>query len=199
MNIIDRTLQPPSDFSWEGNTGEAIMLHTTLGNNYEGAESTLRSRHLSYHYIIDEDGLIYKLVDISRSAWHAGVTEQMSFRAKSFFGSTNPNRRTIGIAFVRNRHISLTDAQRWSAVELIKDIGARTGVRYTADNIFAHHEVTVYKPLEVFEKYRTQVVQDLVGFKDETDKQEKSLMLLIIQYLQQLVKQLKEEKDVKDN
>ena len=66
--IIDRTLKPEQDYSWPGNTHESIILHTTLGNSYSGAEETLKIRHLSYHFIIDEEGDVFQLVNTSRSA-----------------------------------------------------------------------------------------------------------------------------------
>lgn len=190
MNPVPAHLKPIEDYSWPGNTHESIILHTTLGNTYIGAEETLRIRHLSYHYIIDEDGEVFELVDINRSAWHAGVKHKPNLRVRSFYGSDNPNRRSIGIAFVRNGQTELTSAQRDAGVSLIKWLGSRTGVRYNRDNIFAHCEVTDYKPWEVFDSYRDQICQGLEGFKDETDAGERSKLLLIIALLQQLIKEL---------
>lgn len=191
--IIERILKPEQDYSWSGNTHESIILHTTLGSTYSGAEETLRIRHLSYHFIIDEEGDVYQLVSTDRSAWHAGVKSNPNLRVRAFFGSDNPNRRSIGIAFVRNKHPEITLAQRDAAVHLIKQLGSTTGVRYNRDNIFCHYEVTDYKPREV-EKYRQQVVEGLEGYKDETDAGEKTKLLLVIQLLQTLIKQLKEKK-----
>ena len=190
--IIKRYLTPIQDYSWPGNTQESIVLHTTLGNNYEGAYETLKIRHLSYHFIIDEDGDVYQMVDIERSAWHSGVKSNPNLRARSFFGTENPNRRSIGIAFVRNGDSSITSLQRDSAVNLIKEIGQTNGIRYNRDNIFCHYEITDYKPKEV-ENYRQQVVEGLEGYKDETDAGEKGKLLLIIQLLQTLIKQLQQK------
>lgn len=184
MKITKRLLKPAKDFSWEGNTGEAIVLHTTLGHNYKGAEDTLKARHLSYHYIIDEKGTIYQLVDTSRSAWHAGVKSNPNLRVRSFFGEGNPNRRSIGIAFVGMNTMDFTDAQRDAAVWLIKEIGKKTGVRYNTNNIFYHQEITDYKPKYV-EYIRDKVVEALVGFKDEKDNvPKKSTMALYMELLQ---------------
>ena len=190
MKIVEDFLSPLEEYSWSGNTHESIVLHTTLGHSYEGAEETLKIRHLSYHYIIDELGVIRQLVPIDRSAWHAGVKSGQNLRATVFYGDTNPNRRSVGIAFVRFGHERLTDAQRDSAVWLIKEIGKQTGIRYNRDNIFAHYEVTSYKPYEVFSPYRDQVIEGLEGFKDESDAKEKTKLLLIIQLLQLKLKLL---------
>lgn len=199
MDPIQAMLKPERDYSWPGNTHESIILHTTLGNSYIGAHETLRIRHLSYHFIIDEDGEVYQLTDINRSAWHAGVKSKPNLRVRSFFGSDNPNRRSIGIAFVRNGHDRITGAQRDAAVSLIKWLGAQTGVRYNRDNIFAHYEVTDYKPYEVLVPYRDQVVEGLEGYKDEADAGQKSQMLLIIQLLQTIISELIKRKNVEDN
>lgn len=199
MNPIQSLLTPQGDYSWEGNTHESIVLHTTLGSTYVGAYETLRIRHLSYHFIIDEDGEVYQLVDLERSAWHAGVKSGTNLRARAFYGADNPNRRSVGIAFVRNGHERLTDAQRDTAVQLIKWIGSQTGVRYNRDNIFAHYEITNYKPYEVLVPYRDQVVEGLEGYKDETDAGEKTKMLLIIELLKQYIALLIKKRDEQNN
>lgn len=182
-------LTPLSSYSWDKNTNESIVLHTTLGNNYQGAFDTLKIRGLSYHYIIDEFGTIRELIPIDRSAWHAGVKSVPNARVRSFFGDDNPNRRSIGIAFVRNRQPELTPNQRDAAVWLIKNIGERTGIRYNADNIFYHQEITDYKPEEVHD-YRQQVLDGLIGFKDEKDvvKNKKLLVSLLEQLINALIK-----------
>lgn len=196
MIPIKNILTPVQDFSWSGNTHESIILHTTLGNTYDGAYNTLKIRHLSYHYIIDEDGEVFQLVDINRSAWHAGVKSNPNLRVRAFFGSDNPNRRSIGVAFVRYGQSEITGAQRDAAVALIKQIGKETGIRYNRDNIFCHYEVTDYKPREV-EGYRQQVVEGLEGYKDETDAGERNKLLLIIELLKTLIKQLLNEENNK--
>lgn len=189
MNPVKALLTPVQDYSWAGNTYESIVLHTTLGNTYIGAEETLKIRHLSYHFIIDADGEVYQLVDIDRSAWHAGVKSNPNLRARTFYLSDNPNRRSIGIAFVRKNEPELTNAQRDTAVKLIKWLGEQTGARYNRDNIFCHYEITDYKPKEV-EGYRQQVVEGLEGYKDETDAGQMSNNELLRRALIEIIKRL---------
>lgn len=170
MILKQELLKPVADYSWEGNTGESIVLHITAGSNYKGARDTLIARHLSYHFIVDTDGKIYQLVDIKRSAWHAGVKSNPNTRVRKFFGDTNPNRRSIGISFVAPLDTwfsDINDQQLKSAVELIKYIGSTTGVRYNASNIFSHGEITDYKEKMLNEC--SQVINELVGYKDEKD------------------------------
>lgn len=194
MRIIRSILNPQSSYSFKNSTGEAIIFHTTLGNTYQGAHQTLKLRHLSYHFIIDTDGTIYQLIDTNRAAWGAGATANMNMRAKVFFGTTNPNVIGIQVAFVRFGHKYLTPMQRDAGVWLVKHIGSVTGKRYTWDNTFSHFEVTNYsatsKPREVA-NYRQQVMDGVVGFKDNKDNKEKTRMLLYIQYLQLQLKLLR--------
>ena len=176
-------LKPAKDYSWAGNTKEKIILHTTFASNYQGDKDPLNIRHISYHYIITENGTIFELVPVNRSAWHAGVKSKPNLRVKVFFGDTNPNKRSIGIAFVRRGEQTLTQLQRDAGVWLIKDIGKRTKVRYNADNIFYHQEVTNYKPAEVWH-YRNQILEGLFGYRDEKDVGEKTNLRLKIELLQ---------------
>lgn len=195
MKIVKKILTPADEYSWSGNTGEAIVFHTTLGNTYIGAEETLKIRHLSYHYVVDKDGTIYQLVELDRSAWHAGVKSNPNLRSRAFFGEDNPNRRSVGVAFVGDGNVydtsgytvyskAITDKQRDAGVWLVKEIGKQTGVRYNANNIFYHREITDYKPAFV-ETIRKQVLEGLVGFKDETDAvAERTVLELTLKMLQ---------------
>ena len=192
MQVTQNILEPTDEYSWEGNSQESIILHTTLGSSYLGAEETLKIRHLSYHFIINEFGDINQLVDVDRSAWHSGVKSNPSPRAVAFFGDSNPNKRSVGIAFVRNGQDRLTNAQRDAGVYLIKKIGAWTGVRYNHENIFYHREVTDYKPSEV-SNYRDQILDGLVGYRDEADTGHKDKQEELIKLLLQLIKLLQAE------
>lgn len=171
MKITKKLLSPADDYSWAGNTAESIVLHITAGGSYTGAEETLKIRHLSYHFIIEQNGNINQLVELGRSAWHAGIKSNPKPNAVAFFGSDNPNKRSIGISFVCPMDTwsvnDLTEAQVDSAVWLIKDIGRQTGVRYNESNIFTHGDITDYKEQMYLE--RSQVIQELAGYKDEKD------------------------------
>ena len=203
MKIIKKLLKPLDKFSWDGNTGESIVLHTTLGNTHKGAEETLLTRHLSYHYIIDEKGTVRQMVNLNRSAWHAGVKHKPNLRARTFFGNDNPNKRSIGIAFVGTSMkwgggAWMSKEQRDSCIKLIKEIGKHTGVRYNANNIFYHQEITSYKPQWV-SKIRTHVVEGLVGFKDEKDNVNELTYLQLMVKLLRLKLQLLKQNAKQDN
>lgn len=71
---------------------DTICLHATAGGSAEGAISTLRKRGLSYHYIVEKNGHIYKCVPSESVAYHAGVSKGPH--------GTGVNSYSIGISFV---------------------------------------------------------------------------------------------------
>ena len=171
---------------WSGNKPRSIILHTTGGDSVIGAVETLIARGLSYNYII-KNGTVHELVSYKNSAWHAGVVSGMNMRSQVFFGTgkgeENPNRNSVGIAFAQSFGVKeIPDEDIDACILLIKHLGQQTGVRYNADNIFYHREVTSYKPLEV-KGYREQVLDALVGDKDDKDAGEKTVIRLTIQLL----------------
>jgi len=178
---------------WKNNKPRSIMLHTTGGSSLLGAVETLRARGLSYNYIIDQIGTIYEIVHYSNSAWHAGVIKSPTIKAKVFYGSLkgseNPNRNSVGIAYVypTDNRSSLSDRMIDSTVRLLKAIGSQTAIRYTADNIFAHVEVTSDKP-QIVLSYKKQIIDAIVGDKNEKDLKKISRLKLMIQYLTLLIK-----------
>ena len=180
---------------WTNNNPKSFMLHTTGGAGLQGAIDTLIARGLSYNYIIHK-GVVYQLVDWRNSAWHAGVVRSPNMRATAFYGGAlkgpdNPNRNSVGVAFTypADDIKVLADADIDACVLLIKQVGAEAGVRYNADNIFYHQEVTIDKPI-IVKGYREQVLEALVGDKDDKDTGEKARLMLLIQYLTIKIKYL---------
>ena len=194
----------PSTNYWEGNNPRSFMLHTTGGHGLIGAIETLIARGLSYNYIIYQ-GVVYELVPYDKSAWHAGVIKNPNLRSKAFYGSLkgseNPNRQSVGVAFVypdAPQDITvLPDADVSACIKLMKHVGSETNVRYNADNIFYHQEVTSDKPIMV-KGYREQVLEALVGDKDGKDAGEKARLQLMITYLTMKIKYLLLLKGLRD-
>lgn len=185
MNIDKRY---KTDNYWWNNDPRSIMLHTTGGGSVIGAVETLKARGLSYNYIIAR-GQVYELVNWENSAWHAGVIKSPNLRAQAFYktlkGEDNPNRNSVGISFIypEGDITQLDDESIDACVQLIKYIGSQTGVRYTPDNIFYHREVTIYKPI-VVKGYRDQILEALVGDKDEKDALQKTITKLLLEVAQ---------------
>lgn len=95
-----------------------VCLHATAGSSLAGALSALRSRELSYHYIIPKDGKITKCVPYGREAFHAGKSSGPE--------GLNVNRYSIGISFVNlNDGIDpYTEAQIVACDDLIAQLKA---------------------------------------------------------------------------
>lgn len=76
--------------------GEPVLLvvHHTGGFSLAGALQALAKRKLSYHYVIEHDGLIWKLAPTTEAARHAGVCERADGRIRPV------NQRSIGVAWV---------------------------------------------------------------------------------------------------
>ena len=99
MKIIDR-LSP--NFNERGGAAPTfLILHYTGMKTAEEALQRLcdgsRGQDcVSSHYVVDEDGTVYRLVDEGKRAWHAG---------ESFWGGTKDlNTHSIGIEIVNPGH-----------------------------------------------------------------------------------------------
>lgn len=112
------------------NRVQFVVVHYT-STNLERSLALLTHGQVSSHYLIGDDasGTIYKLVDESQRAWHAGESEWM--------GRTWLNSSSIGIEIV-NPGFSDTptgrvwypysEAQVQSLIVLLKDISKRNGI-----------------------------------------------------------------------
>ena len=95
-----------------------LVLHATDGPTMDGAVTWLRLPriNLSYHFIIDEHGEVWKCVPYrDRVAWHAG-------RSVGPGGRSGVNAYSVGIAFVCwDSHGGLISGKQLSAaLELIR-------------------------------------------------------------------------------
>jgi N-acetylmuramoyl-L-alanine amidase len=88
-NCDDRPIDTPIDM---------LVLHYTGMPSGAAALERLRdpAAQVSAHYLIEEDGTVFALVDEQRRAWHAGVS--------SWRGHSNINARSIGIELVNPGH-----------------------------------------------------------------------------------------------
>ena len=102
---------------------DMIVLHYTGMPTGEGALERLRdpAAKVSSHYLVEEDGRVFRLVAEERRAWHAGV---------SFWkGDTDINARSIGVEIVNPGHEhgyrDFPAAQVAAVIALVTDIRAR--------------------------------------------------------------------------
>lgn len=89
---------PSPNFDARTAPPDMLILHYTGMETGEAALTRLRDPEakVSAHYMVEEDGRIFRLVAEERRAWHAGV---------SFWGGeTNINARSIGVEIVNPGH-----------------------------------------------------------------------------------------------
>ena len=93
-----------------------LVLHHICDENLNKAIENLKFHKVSSHYIIDDNGDIFQLVDETYTAYHAGI---------SFWnGELNLNKSSIGIEFFSKdpEQIGFTQKQMKSGLKLCKNI-----------------------------------------------------------------------------
>lgn len=135
MQVIS---QPSPNFnSRDGHAVDMLVLHYT--GMKSGANALDRmcdpTAEVSAHYMVEEDGRIFQLVDEGMRAWHAG---------KSFWrGNNNINQRSIGIEMVNPGHEygyrPFPEVQMQSVIWLCKAILSRHAI--PARNVVGHSDV----------------------------------------------------------
>jgi len=120
MNVIEA---PSPNFDARTAPPSVVVLHYTGMRTGEEAIARLcdPEAKVSAHYVVEEDGRIFRLVPEERRAWHAG--------ASFWRGRRNVNGDSIGIEIVNPGHEfgyrPFPDAQIASVIELVKDIRTR--------------------------------------------------------------------------
>ena len=173
----------------QGVTPSFIILHYT--GMKTGAEALARlvdpnpGTRVSAHYLVEEDGRIFRLVDEDKTAWHAG---------KSYWaGQQNLNPHSIGIEIVNPGHEwgyrPFPVVQMESVAELCRDIIGRN--RIPASNILGHSDVAPSRkqdPGELFDwKFLAERgvglwPEDVVGESADVDEEELRAMLTKLGY-----------------
>jgi N-acetylmuramoyl-L-alanine amidase len=122
MEIIQRP-SPNFDPRPEGTPVDILVLHYTGMRTAEEALARLcdPEAKVSSHYTVDEEGRIYRHVDESKRARHAGVSY--------WAGERDVNNRSIGIEIVNPGHefgyVPFPNAQITAVIDLAHDILAR--------------------------------------------------------------------------
>lgn len=125
-NFNERTVPP-----------DMLVLHYTGMTSGPEALARLRDEQskVSSHYMVEEDGRVFRLVPEERRAWHAGV---------SFWkGESDINGRSIGIEIVNPGHEfgyrPFPEAQITAVIELVADIRTRWSIEDS--RILGHSDV----------------------------------------------------------
>ena len=116
---------------------DLLVLHYTGMESAKAALDRLcdNTSKVSAHYLIDEDGELYRLVDESSRAWHAGES--------SWRGNRDPNSRSIGIELVNPGHElgyrPFPDPQVDSLIALAQNLVARHPI--PPRNVVGHSDI----------------------------------------------------------
>jgi N-acetylmuramoyl-L-alanine amidase len=128
---------PSPNFDARTSPPDMVILHYTGMATGEAALARLRDydAEVSAHYLVEEDGRIFRLVPEERRAWHAGV---------SFWkGRQNLNGVSIGIEIVNPGHEfgyhPFPKAQIAAVIALLGDIRSRWMI--PDDQIVGHSDV----------------------------------------------------------
>lgn len=129
--------RPSPNYDKRTNSIDMLVLHYTGMKTADEAIERMcdADAKVSAHYMIDTSGEIFKLVDESKRAWHAG---------KAFWrGNTNINDRSIGIELVNKGHEfgyhKFPDAQMDSLISLSNRIVSKYSI--PAHNVVGHSDI----------------------------------------------------------
>lgn len=149
MHVKDRP-SPNHDARPAGGIVDMLILHYTGMTSGEAALARLTSpdAKVSAHYLIEEDGAIWRMVAEDRRAWHAGL----SFWA----GRRDINAHSIGIELVNPGHEwgyrPFAEPQMAALEALARDIVARHPIR--PEFVLGHSDVAPQRkedPGELFD------------------------------------------------
>ncbi|MEM0947443.1 MAG: N-acetylmuramoyl-L-alanine amidase [Pseudomonadota bacterium] len=132
---IGRLSHPSPNFGQrrEGAVPRLIVLHFTAMKSAEAALDRLcdPAAEVSAHYLIDDDGTVYALVDEAMRAWHAG--------AGSWQGCHDVNSASIGIELDNDGSGPFADAQMAALEILLDGIMARWDIG--PDGVIGHQDM----------------------------------------------------------
>lgn len=126
-----------------------LVLHYTGMESGQAAVDRLRDpkAEVSAHYVVEEDGRVFGLVDENKRAWHAGRGE--------WAGITDVNSASIGIEIVNGGHDyglpNFPDVQIDSVIALCSDIAERHAIKPV--NIIGHSDLAPGRKTDPGEKF----------------------------------------------
>ena len=143
------TQTPSPNFNERKTVLRYIVLHYTGMENGEMALERMcdPSAQVSTHYMIEEDGRVFQLVDEDKRAWHAGVS--------CWQGERDMNSASIGIEIVNGGHdFGLPEfpaVQIEAVIELVKSVMERHGIK--AKDVIGHSDIAPGRKQDPGEKF----------------------------------------------
>ncbi len=135
MKIIQKP--SPNFDNRDGQSVDILVLHYTGMKSAQEALNRMcdAEAKVSAHYMVDEGGTIFQLVNENSQAWHAGVS--------SWRGNSNINQRSIGIEIVNCGHefgyTEFPQIQMKAVADLCTAILKRHPI--PARNVVAHSDI----------------------------------------------------------
>ncbi len=129
---------PNHDERPAGEPIDTLVLHYTGMRTAEEAIARLRdpASRVSVHYVVEEDGAVWRLVPEGRRAWHAGVSH--------WRGREALNGRSVGVEVVNPGHEwgyrPFPALQMAAVCDLCLDVIARHGI--AVRDVVAHSDVS---------------------------------------------------------
>lgn len=136
-HVIRDAPSPNQDARPEGAAIDMLVLHYTGMQSGAAALARLRdpAAQVSAHYLVEEDGAVFRLVPEGRRAWHAGVSH--------WRGRAGLNGCSIGVEVVNPGHEwgyrPFTALQMAAVCDLCLDILARHPI--PAGNVVGHSDI----------------------------------------------------------
>ncbi|MBR9826717.1 MAG: N-acetylmuramoyl-L-alanine amidase [Alphaproteobacteria bacterium] len=134
MQIIEA---PSPNFNERKLPVSLIILHYTGMENGPVALERMRDpeAQVSAHYMVEEDGRVFRLVADEKRAWHAGVS--------SWLGESDLNSASIGIEIVNGGHDfglpAYPDVQIEAVIALLGDLMSRWSI--PANRVIGHSDI----------------------------------------------------------
>jgi N-acetylmuramoyl-L-alanine amidase len=143
--MFDILPNPSPNFdSRNGTPVSLLVLHYTGMESGAAAIERLcdPAAKVSSHYVVEEDGRIFGLVDEAQRAWHAGVS--------SWSSRTNLNAHSVGIEIINPGHEfgyrAFPPAQMRAVLWLSHGIIARHGIE--ARNVIGHSDIAPTRKID---------------------------------------------------
>lgn len=151
--MIKMTDAPSPNHDARTGRPDMVVLHYTGMQTGAAALERLRdpAAKVAAHYLVEEDGRIFRLVDEARRAWHAGVSR--------WAGQEALNDASIGVEIVNPGHEwgyrAFPEAQMAAVESLVGDIMRRRSIRL--ERVVGHSDIAPTRkddPGELFDWQR---------------------------------------------
>lgn len=129
---------------------------------------------VSAHYMIEDNGQVFQLVDEDKRAWHAGVSEWQ--------GESNINSASIGVEIVNGGHDwphkdgslpAYPDTQIAAVIALCKDIIARHGEL----TVLGHSDIAPARKIDPGEHFPWQrLAREGIGFWPDVQTDDRRIL-----------------------